>query len=144
MNWADDLNKPPELTCLDRQQYHDMVHQRRTLDGERALMFAVLCDALHAYQANKNARTIEQRRGARGRNRMSAGEGGVFSHPQLCYTFGLDPVALRNGLGRYGLHPRPTAPASQSKAGRPGWNASVERNRERVKHLLARQGPVRQ
>ena len=84
-----------------------------------ALMFAVLCDARHAYLANKSARTLEQRRRlAAVENRMSVGEAGAFSHLQLLYTFGLDPVALRNGLGTYGLHRRPTAPAIESRPAR--------------------------
>lgn len=46
--------------------------------------------------ANMNPRTVEQKKEFEAvKSWMSTGDVGVFSHLQLCDTFGLDPVALR-------------------------------------------------
>ncbi len=86
-------------SVLYRHQYYDLVGRRRVLDGESALMFAVLRNGIASYLTNKNPKTPEQRRAfAQVRRWMDADEDGVFSYAVLCDAFGIDPAALRNAL----------------------------------------------
>jgi hypothetical protein len=73
---------------------------RNVLDGERALMFAVLVDALDTYVKTRNAK------GHRKRAEFNEVDGWIrsrttsspFSFENICYSLGLNPDAIRFSL----------------------------------------------
>jgi hypothetical protein len=97
-----DRSEHADGSPLYRDQYYDLVARQRVLEGERALMFAVLLDGIACYLINQHPRTPERRRcyEEAWRWMSSSDEDGVFSFVQLCGAFDVDSTALRTALKR--------------------------------------------
>lgn len=81
-------------------QYHAAERICRQFDGERALMRAVLTDAINCYLRNAGCRDDEQRALFReAREWIEASDGtGPFAFENLCESLGFQPDALRAAL----------------------------------------------
>jgi hypothetical protein len=82
-------------------QYNDLMRRGSLVDGERKLMFAVLCVAIHDYLSNARAK------GGEGRARFAEVDNwindctfrrGLLSYEGVCETLGVDSSRLRQGL----------------------------------------------
>lgn len=82
-------------------QYTDLMRRSSRVDGERKLIFAVLCVAIHDYLSNARAK------GGEGRARFAEVDNwindrtfrrGLLSYEGVCETLGVDASRLRQGL----------------------------------------------
>jgi hypothetical protein len=86
------------------EQYLDTFRRSEHLQPERALVAAVLEDAIHEYRKFSRARDRE------GQERfheaeewiMQSGNGWIFSFDNVCELLGLDPEYVRRGLREAG------------------------------------------
>jgi hypothetical protein len=100
MNLAHDkvlesLNDDPVL----RFEYYSM-RTNNALDGERALMFAVLADALDTYVRTRNAKGHRKRAEFNEVDSWirSRSTGSPFAFEYICDSLGFDPDAIRCSL----------------------------------------------
>jgi hypothetical protein len=85
------------------QEYFESLHKRTHLEGEKALLLAVLEDAIDCFQKYRFAQS------PRGRGLfceaehwiMEAKNGSVFSFDSVCELLELNPNHLRQGLRRW-------------------------------------------
>ena len=81
-------------------QYFDLISRRRTVDGERRLLFAVFEDAIRSYVMCMSAKSLARRREfeeVRAWMQLR-GQPSVFSFDSLCSLFEIDPERLRAQL----------------------------------------------
>jgi hypothetical protein len=81
-------------------QYYDIVGGRRSGDGARDLMFAVLEDAIRCYLTERHAKSLPQRRLFEEAKDWIEARGDIapFSFESICETFDIDADALRRQL----------------------------------------------
>lgn len=79
---------------------HDAMRTHNVLDGERALMFAVLVDALDTYVKTRNAKGHRKRAEFNEVNSwiLSRSTSSPFTFENICDTLGLNPDAVRFSL----------------------------------------------
>jgi hypothetical protein len=87
-------------SCLLPSQYYDQVRRRRVLEGEEALMFAVLEDAIRLYLRCVTPRNFNERQEVSELERWFEGrnQSGIFAFESLCETLGIEPRILRKSL----------------------------------------------
>ena len=94
-NLLETLHDDPVL----RFEYYAL-RTRNVLDGERALMFAVLVDALDTYVKTRNAKGHRKRAEFNEVNRWihSRATSSPFSFENVCDSLGINPDAIRCSL----------------------------------------------
>jgi len=92
-----------------QQQYFDIFRRSEHLEPERALLLAILEDAIHSYRKFAGARSRAGREQFREAEEwlMGGGDGWVFAFDHVCDCLGLDPEYVRHGLRQ--STPRPVA-----------------------------------
>jgi hypothetical protein len=85
------------------QEYFESLHKRTHLEGEKALLLAVLEDAIDCFQKYRFAQNPRGRELFREVEHwiMEAKDGSVFSFDSVCELLELDPGHLRQGLRRW-------------------------------------------
>lgn len=83
-------------------QFWGPLHGSSQLSGERALMWAVLADAIECYRRNAHARSLQHRTEFLEAERWIASTDWdwPFSFVNLCEMFGFDPAGVRRALDR--------------------------------------------
>jgi hypothetical protein len=81
------------------------------LSGERALMWAVLTDAIECYRRNAHARSALRRAEFKDAQRwvFSTDWDWPFSFVNLCEVFGFDPDGVRRALDRWRIEGKSSA-----------------------------------
>ena len=92
-----------------QQRYLDTFRRSEPLEPEKALLLAILEDAIHCYQKYAGSRSRAGRAQFREAEAwlMSGGDGWVFAFDNVCELLGLDPEYVRRGLRESAA--RPTA-----------------------------------
>lgn len=99
---------PYEPDILAPQRYLKSYRRTTLAEPEKALMFAVLAEAVETYQRFAFSKS-------RGKQRLfreakawfwAEGPGCPFSFPSICEVFGLDPTYLRRGLRQWTENPQ--------------------------------------
>jgi hypothetical protein len=82
------------------QQYLDTFRRSDHLEPERALIAAILEDAVHEYRKYKGARNPEGKERFRAAQRWLMGnrDDWIFAFNNVCELLGLDPDYVRRGL----------------------------------------------
>jgi len=85
-----------------RDQYFDMYQGRVSLDPEKALLLAILEDAIDSFQKYRSVRTRVGGERFREAEQWLLGDGDdwIFSFKNVCDLLGLDPNYVRRGLKR--------------------------------------------
>lgn len=85
---------------IDAGQYFDIFRGREQLGPERALVLALLEDAIHCYRQHRRAhdRAGRQKFSEAERWIMRQGRDWVFTFDNVCELLGLDPQYVRRGL----------------------------------------------
>jgi hypothetical protein len=83
-----------------QQQYFDTFRRSEHLEPERALLLAILEDAIHCYRKFAGARSRAGQEQFREAEQwlMDGGNGWVFAFDHVCDFLGLDPEYIRRGL----------------------------------------------
>ncbi|MGH7817655.1 MAG: hypothetical protein ACREOR_09730 [Candidatus Binatia bacterium] len=83
-----------------QQRYFDTFRRSEYLEPERALLLALLEDAIHCYRKFATARSRSGREQFREIEEwlMGGGNGWVFSFDNVCELLGLDPEYVRRGV----------------------------------------------
>ena len=83
-----------------RYQYFDTFRRSEYLEPEKALLLAILEDAIHLYRKFASARNRAGRQQFREAEEwlMGGGDGWVFAFEHVCELLGLDPEYVRRGL----------------------------------------------
>ena len=87
-------------SCLLPIQFYDRINSRSILQGEKALMFAVLEDGIQRYLKCTHIRNFHERQEL---NELelwfdAPEQSSVFSFKSLCESFGIDARILRKSL----------------------------------------------
>jgi hypothetical protein len=82
------------------QQFLDGMRRSEPLQPERALLLAVLEDAIHCYHKDRAAQDRARRQRYLDAERwiMLSGNDWIFSFDNVCELLGIDPQFLRRGL----------------------------------------------
>ena len=82
------------------QQYLDSVRRSEPFESEKALLTAMLQDAIHDYRKYAQARDRDGRKRFREAEAwlMKGGNDWIFSFRHVCEYLGLDPDYVRRGL----------------------------------------------
>jgi hypothetical protein len=85
------------------EEYFETLHKRKHLEGEKALLLAVLEDAIACFQKYRSAQDHRGRELFREAEHwiMEAKDGSLFSFDSVCELLELDPRYLRQGLRRW-------------------------------------------
>jgi hypothetical protein len=85
---------------LMTQQYADTFRRSEHLDPEKALVAAILDDAIHEYRKYSGAHDPNGKKRFREAEKwiMHGGNGWIFSFDNVCDLLGLDPDYVRRGL----------------------------------------------
>ena len=83
-----------------RFQYFDTFRRSEYLEPEKALLLAILEDAIHCYRKFASAHNRAGRQQFREAEEwlMGGGDGWVFAFEHVCELLGLDPEYVRRGL----------------------------------------------
>lgn len=83
-----------------QQRYFDVFRRSEPLEPEKALLLAVLEDAVHCYRKYATARDRSGKEYFREAEEwiMGGGDGWIFSFENVCDLLGLDPQYVRRGL----------------------------------------------
>jgi hypothetical protein len=83
-----------------QQQYLDTVRRSEHLEPEKALLVALLDDAIHTYRKYRTTRDRAGRKRFREAEEwiMGAGSDWIFSFNNVCELLGLDPDFVRRGV----------------------------------------------
>lgn len=83
-----------------RERYFDTFRRSEYLEPERALLLALLEDAIHCYRKFATARNRAGRQQFREAEAwlMGGGDGTVFAFENVCALLGLDPEYVRRGV----------------------------------------------
>ncbi|MGH7810641.1 MAG: hypothetical protein ACREP5_10235 [Candidatus Binatia bacterium] len=89
-----------------QQQYFDVFRRSEPLEPEKALLLAVLEDAIHCYRKYATARDRVGKEYFREAEEwiMGGRDGWIFAFENVCDLLGLDPQYVRRGL-RLSLEP---------------------------------------
>jgi hypothetical protein len=81
-------------------EYFDTYRRSEYLEPEKALLLAILEDAIHCYRKFAGARSRAGREQFREAEQwlMGGGNGWVFAFDHVCDFLGLDPEYIRRGL----------------------------------------------
>jgi hypothetical protein len=84
----------------EAQQYLDTFRRAEYLEPEKALIAAILEDAIHEYHKYRDARDAAGKERFREAEEwiMHEGDEWIFSFDNVCEFLGLDPEYLRRGL----------------------------------------------
>lgn len=105
-----------------RDKYLDTFRRSEYLEPEKALLLALLEDAIHCYRKFAAARNRLARQQFQEAEQwlMGGGDGWVFSFENVCELLGLDPEYVRRGLREAAERPaaerRPRRHARHRKA----------------------------
>jgi hypothetical protein len=90
-----------------RYQYFDTFRRSEYLEPEKALVLAILEDAIHCYRKFGAARNRAGRQQFREAEEwlMGGGDGSVFSFDSVCDLLGLDPQYVRRGIRESAARP---------------------------------------
>ena len=122
LRWDQSSNLAFEPDILASHQY--VLNHRRSdpAEPERALIFAVLAEAVETYQKfafsnSRHGRALFREAQAW---LWDDGTDGLFSFLNICAMFGLDPASLRRGLSRWRANrcALPPQPRVQLRSGR--------------------------
>ena len=85
-----------------QQRYFDVFRRSEPLEPEKALLLAVLEDAVHCYRKYATARDRIGKEYFREAEEwiMGGGDGWIFAFENVCDLLGLDPQYIRSGLRR--------------------------------------------
>jgi hypothetical protein len=121
-NVLEGLNDDPVL----RFEYYAL-RTHNVLDGERALMFAVLVDALDTYVKTRNAKGHRKRAEFNEVESWirSRSTGSPFSFENICDSLGLNPDAIRFSLKSPRFNERHTIRHFRHVASNGGLDSSV-------------------
>lgn len=133
------FGREPSVT----EQYFEVLRKKSTLDPEKALMLAVLQDAVHCFQkyfaaSNRKSRTLFEEAEEW---IVTANGGWAFSFDNICEALGLNPQYVRSGLlqwkenqlrGHAGISVRPEQRAKNENANRNGSGTRSIRSRKAV------------
>lgn len=99
-NWNGPSLLPYEPDILASQQYLKNYRATNPVEPEKALLFAVLVDAVKTYQGFAFSKSPRKQRAFRDAKAWLWGEepGCLFSFRGICEVFGIDPTFLRRGL----------------------------------------------
>ena len=99
-NWDKTSLLPYEPDMLASQQYLKNYRRTNPVQPEKALLFAVMAEAVETYQRFAFSESPRQQRLFNEAKAWLWGEesGSLFSFGNICEVFGLDPVFLRRGL----------------------------------------------
>jgi len=88
-------------------KYFDTLRRSEYLEPEKALLLAVLEDAIHRYRKFAGARNRAGREQFREAAEwlMGGGDGWVFAFDNICDLLGLDPEYVRRGLRESAARP---------------------------------------
>lgn len=103
------------------QQYLDTFRRSEHLQPERALIAAILEDAIHNYRKYSEARDRESRERFHEAEEwiMHSGNDWIFSFDNVCELLGLDPAYVRRGVrGTQGKHEEEKKPRHRRGMGR--------------------------
>jgi hypothetical protein len=83
-----------------RESYFDTFRRSEYLEPEKALLLALLEDAIHCYRKFAAARNRSGRQQFREAEAwlMGGGDGWVFAYENVCALLGLDPEYVRRGV----------------------------------------------
>jgi len=89
------------------QRYFDTYRRSEYLEPEKALLLAILEDAIHSYRKFASARNRAAREQFREAEEwlMGGGDGWVFAFDNVCELLGLDPEYVRRGLRESAARP---------------------------------------
>jgi len=101
----------------DAQHYLDTFRRSEYYEPEKALIVAILEDAIHDYQKYRRARDAAGKERFREAEEwiMHRGKEWIFSFDNVCEFLGLDPEYLRRGLRE--LKRRDTEPQRRDRPG---------------------------
>jgi hypothetical protein len=90
----------------EAQQYLDTFRRAEYLEPEKALIAAILEDAIHEYHKYRDARDAAGKERFREAEEWITHEGNewIFSFDNVCEFLGLDPEYLRRGLREMERH----------------------------------------
>jgi len=90
-----------------RYQYFDTFRRSEYLEPEKALLLAILEDAIHCYRKFASARNRADRQQFREAEEwlMGGGDGWVFAFDHVCELLALDPEYVRRGLRESAARP---------------------------------------
>lgn len=90
-----------------QQRYLDTFRRSEHLEPEKALLLAILEDAIHCYRKFASARNRAGREQFREAEAwlMGGDDGWVFAFDNVCELLGLDPEYVRRGLRQSALRP---------------------------------------
>jgi len=90
----------------EAQQYLDTFRRAEYLEPEKALIAAILEDAIHEYHKYRDARDSAGKERFREAEEWITHEGNewIFSFDNVCEFLGLDPEYLRRGLREMDRH----------------------------------------
>ena len=93
-----------------RDQYFATFRRSEHLEPEKALLMAILEDAIHCYRKFRAARDRARRERFREAEQwiMEEGDERLFSYHNVCELLGLDPQYIRRGVRE--LNANPTEP----------------------------------
>jgi hypothetical protein len=99
-NWDNTSVLPYEPDILASQQYLKNYRRTNPVEPEKALMFAVLVEAVKTYQGFAFSESPRKQKLFREAKAWLWGEEpeGLFSFRSICGVFGIDPAFLRRGL----------------------------------------------
>ena len=99
-NWDRTAILPYEPDILASQQYLKSYRRSHPVEPEKALLFAVLVEAIKTYTGFVFSQSPRKRKLFREAKAWLWGEEleGLFSFQSICGIFGIDPVFLRRGL----------------------------------------------
>jgi hypothetical protein len=110
--------KPLDLTGHDTtlgDQYFATFRRSEYLEPEKALLLAILEDAVHCYRKYRGARDHSGRERFREAEEwiMGGGNDWIFSFQNVCELLGLDPQYIRRGITESSA--KPAAPEKPSQ-----------------------------
>jgi hypothetical protein len=99
-NWDNTSVLPYEPDILASQQYLKNYRRRNPVEPEKALLFAVLVEAVKTYQGFAFSESPRKQKLFREAKEWLWGEEpeSLFSFRSICGVFGIDPAFLRRGL----------------------------------------------
>ena len=99
---------PYEPDILASQRYLKSYRRATPAEPEKALMFAILAEAVETYQRFAFSESPGKQRLFREAKAWFWGEepGCLFSFQSICEVFGLDPAYLRRGLSKLTANPQ--------------------------------------
>jgi hypothetical protein len=107
-----------------RDQYFATFRRSDHLEPEKALLMAILEDAIHCYRKYRAARDRAGRERFRETEQwiMEEGDDWLFSFRNVCELLGLDPQFIRRGVRE--LNAKPTEPEIPHRRARPHRQAA--------------------